>query len=424
MTRSSSIVAVSLTVALLLATASGCGSKGEESTGSSGSSEGSIKTGPGITDKTITLGVLTDLSGVFAPLAQPLTEANQMYWKEQNANGGVCQRTVNLDIKDHGYDPQKAVVQYRDISPKIAGLQQLLGSPITAALLPTLKTDHMISLLSAWPSSLLGNDFVIEIGAPYDIEMINALDYLKGKGKLKSGDKIGHVYYEGEYGENGLKGTKFYASKNGMTVAEQKIQPTDEDMSGQVAAFKRAGVNAIAVTTGPKQLASLAGIAASQGLNVPIVGNNPTFDPAVMSSPAAKALTANVYVAGSISPFTLNMPKVKEVGDQYIKAYGEKNAKASVQFGYVQAQVMYEILNKACSNKDLSREGLIKAARQLSGLDTGGLVAGTLDYTKLGQPSSRSVYIARPANTPGGLEPLEGTFESDMAKSYDPAAVS
>ena len=82
MTRSSSIVAVSLTVALLLATASGCGSKGEESTGSSGSSEGSIKTGPGITDKTITLGVLTDLSGVFAPLAQPLTEANQMYWKE------------------------------------------------------------------------------------------------------------------------------------------------------------------------------------------------------------------------------------------------------------------------------------------------------------------------------------------------------
>ena len=110
-----------------------------------------------------------------------------------------------------------------------------------------------------------------------------------------------------------------------------------------------------------------------------------------MSSPAAKALAANTYVAGSISPFTLDMPKVKEVGDQYIKAYGEKNAKASVQFGYVQAQVMYEILNKACSNKDLSRQGIIQAARQLSGIDTGGLVAGTLDYTKLGQPSSRSV---------------------------------
>ena len=36
--------------------------------------------------------------------------------------------------------------------------------------------------------------------------MINALDYLKDKGKIKSGDKIGHVYFEGEYGENGLAG--------------------------------------------------------------------------------------------------------------------------------------------------------------------------------------------------------------------------
>ena len=173
-------------------------------------------------------------------------------------------RQVNLIVKDHGYDPQKAVVQYRDVGPKIAALQQLLGSPITAALLPTLKTDRMLSLLSAWPSSLLGNDFIIEIGAPYDIELINGLDYLKDKGKIKSGDKIGHIYFEGEYGENGLKGVKYWASKNGATVVEQKIQPTDEDMSGQVAAFKSAGVKAIAVTTGPKQLASLAGIAAAQ----------------------------------------------------------------------------------------------------------------------------------------------------------------
>ena len=76
------------------------------------------------------------------------------------------------------------------MSPKIAGLEQLLGSPITAALLPTLKQDSMISLLSAWPPSLLSNDFIIEVGAPYDIEQINALDYLKSKGMIKSGDKI------------------------------------------------------------------------------------------------------------------------------------------------------------------------------------------------------------------------------------------
>src|SRR5213075_560140 len=224
MTRVLRVFAVAVILALAVAA---CGSKGSSSSGgSSGGGGGSVKTGPGVTDKTISLGVLTDLSGVFAPLACPLTKANQMYWDQQNGKGGVCGRTVKLIVKDHGYDPQKAVFQYRDLAPKVAGLQQLLGSPITAALLPTLKSDRMVSLLSAWPSSLLGNDFVIEIGAPYDIELINALDYLKSKGKIKSGGKIGHVYYEGEYGENGLKGSKYFASKNGMTVVEQKIQPT------------------------------------------------------------------------------------------------------------------------------------------------------------------------------------------------------
>jgi hypothetical protein len=83
--------------------------------------------------------------------------------------------------------------------------------------------------------------------------------------------------------------------------------------------------------------------------------------------------------------------------------------------------VMYEILNKACENKDYTRAGLIKAAHELSGINTGGLIAGPLDYTKAGQPPTRAVYIARPADVTGGLKALPGTFESDTAKSYDVA---
>ena len=51
-------------------------------------------------------------------------------------------------------------------------------------------------------------------------------------------------------------------------------------------------------------------------------------------------------------------------------------------------------------------------------MDTGGLISGPLDYTKLGEPSTRSIYIARPADVIGGLKSLPGTFESDTAKSY------
>jgi ABC-type branched-subunit amino acid transport system substrate-binding protein len=420
MSRSKKFLAGSLLVCVLLVVLAGCGSKGSDNkaSGGGGGGSGAIKTGPGVTNKTITLGLLTDLSGVFAPLGKPIVQANRLFWKEQNARGGVCNRTVSLVVKDHGYDPQKAVVQYRELSSKVAGLQQLLGSPITAALLPSLKTDQMISLLAAWPSSLLPNDNIIITGTTYDVEMINGLDYLMQEGKIKRGDKIGHVYFEGEYGENGLKGSKYFAQKNGMTVVEQKIKATDEDMSGQVAALKRAGVKAIALTTAPTQMASVAGIAASQGLNVPLVGNNPTYDPALLKTPAAKALDANAYIVSSIAPYNLDKPAVQKVASDYAEAYPKEVPKGSAPFGYMQSRLMFEILNQACRNKDLSRGGLVTAAHQLKNLDTGGLTAAPLSYTTPGQPSERAVYIARPASVPGGLKALPQTFESDTAKTY------
>jgi ABC-type branched-subunit amino acid transport system substrate-binding protein len=248
--------------------------------------------------------------------------------------------------------------------------------------------------------------------------MINGLDYLLDQGKLKRGDRIGHVYFEGEYGENGLKGAKYFAQKNGMTVVQQKIKATDEDMSGQVAALKRGGVKAIGLTTAPTQMASVAGIAAAQGLDVPIVGNNPTWDPALLKTPAAKALRANAYVISSIAPFNLDEPAVQKVASDYSEAYPKEVPKGSAPFGYVQGQLMYEILNRACQNKDLTRAGLVKAAHQLNNVDTGGLTAASLNYTNLGQPSERAVYIAQPANEPGGLKALPETFESDTAKTY------
>jgi ABC-type branched-subunit amino acid transport system substrate-binding protein len=432
MIRSLRTLASAVGVLVLVLALSACGSKGGDSsnapsTGSNGASTGaatpaSVKTGPGITATSIKLGVITDLSGVFAPLTSIVTHANQQYWKERNAQGGVCDRTVDLEIKDYGYDVQKGVIAYRDVAPSVAAIQQLVGSPLTTALLPTLKTDRMLSVLAAWPSSLLGTDFIVEVGAPYDIEIINGLSYVMKQGKIKSGDKIGHLYFEGEYGENGLKGSQAFAKENGMSVVKQKIQPTDEDMSGQVAAFKKAGVKAISVTTSPTALASLAGIAAAQGLNVPIVGNNPTFDPALLKTPAAKALKANAIVMGSILPYASKTPKNEKIVKDYSAAYPKDAPKAGVQFGFAQGRVMYAILSQACEDGDLSRDGIVKAARKQSGLKMAGLVSGDLDYSQIGEPSTRATFVSKVADVKGGLKQVGAPSASSLAQSYDPSA--
>src|SRR3954452_4576033 len=310
------------TGALLVPAALGlaaCGKSSNSSTGSS--SSGGIKTGPGVTSKTISLGILTDLSGVFAALGAPLTQANQAYWKQQNAAGGVCNRTVKITVKDHGYDPQKAVTLYRDMAPNVAALQQLLGSPITAALLPTLEKDSMYSALAAWPPSLLKSKVIQITGATYDLEAINGIDWLMKNKGLKKGDAIGDLYFEGDYGEGGLKGVQYAAKQFGLTVVEQKIKATDTDMSGQVSAFKRAGVKAIWLTVGPKQLASAAGVAKAQGLNVPLGGNGPVFSPLLLGTAVGKTLEQNLTTFASIAPISLDNAAVKKAASSFHSLY-------------------------------------------------------------------------------------------------------
>ncbi len=90
----------------------------------------------------------------------------------------------------------------------------------------------------------------------------------------------------------------------------------------------------------------------------------------------------------------------------------------SVIFGWASAEIMNKVLDRACANKDLTRAGLLTAFRQLSSVDTGGLVAAPLSYATVGQPPERSVYIASvDPSAAGGTKSL-GVFESANAQSY------
>ena len=92
----------------------------------------------------------------------------------------------------------------------------------------------MVNIPAAWAQSLTESPEIAVVGATYEVEMINVLDYLLKEGKIKEGDKIGHIYFEGEYGEGGLAGSKYFAEQHGMTVVEQQIQSTDTDMTAPV----------------------------------------------------------------------------------------------------------------------------------------------------------------------------------------------
>ena len=73
-----------LLAAVLISAATGCSNKAQDNSSSGGGKPADVKTDVGIEGKTINLGVLTDLTGVFAALGKDLTNSNTLYCKDHN----------------------------------------------------------------------------------------------------------------------------------------------------------------------------------------------------------------------------------------------------------------------------------------------------------------------------------------------------
>jgi len=414
-TRGRIAVAV-LTAGLLVA--AGCSTKASDSAGSTGA--GGVKTGTGVTADTITVGQLSDLSGPFAAVGKSITQAQQLYYDQISAAGGVCGRKINVVTKDTGYNTQNGVTQYQQLKDQVVGLSQVLGSPINAALLDQYTSDKMLTIPASNAASLLANKQIMLVGTTYDYETINTIDYALANNLIHKGDKIGHIYPQNEGGVNALQGSQYAAQKNGLTVIEKKIQPTDTDMTAQVTDLKSQGVKAIAITSSPTATASAAAVDASTGLNVPILGNNPDFVPGVLKTSAGPALEKLLYLPTSVQAPNSTDPSTQKFVADYKAKYPDATLDGGVTIGLGDAKVFTDVLKKACDNKDLTREGINTAFRSLSNVDTGVVVP--LDYSKPGIAPSKKVFIFRPdASQVGGLKQVtDGAYEGPSAAGYTP----
>ena len=396
-----------LLAAVLISAATGCSNKAQNNSSSGGGKAADVKTDVGIQGKTITLGVLTDLTGVFAALGKDLTNSNTLYWKDHK----VCDTyDVKLNVQDTGYVPQTGVQFYSSMKDSILAMQQTIGSPINTALAPQYESDSIVNFPSAWSKTLTQIPGTGVVGATYDVEISNGYDYLFKKGLLKEGDTVGHIYFEGEYGANGLAGSKAVAEAKGLKIIEAQIKSTDQDMSAQVTQFKAAGVKAIALTVAPGQTASVATVAQAQGLDVPILGNNPVFAPGLLQGPTAQWLKDHLYVASPVSTFDKHQDLLKA----YQAAYPDVTPSLGVLVGTGMAALMNQVLDAACEDGDLTRAGVLSAFENLKNADTDGLVVPIRGFENGKSPSLES-FVLQPADAPGGAKLLQDATEGEFA---------
>lgn len=402
---------------------------------------GDVKFDVGVTEDTITLGLLADLTGIFAPLVTDIVSAQEVYWDQVNANGGIAGRQVELMVEDTGYDVTRTGEQYEKMRGEVAAIPLSTGSPHTAALVPKLEEDDMVVVpltwYSGWADPEIGSN-VLEQGTNYCIEAMNVMEWLSKKHEEENGAKptVAVISFPGEYGQDGATGAKLAAEALGLEVVydgEAAVVP-GQDQTAVVSEIVRTSPDWVFATINPTTLGEIMGGAVAQGFQGNWTGSVPTYDFRLLDSPLAEAIDAYYWQSGYNVSYGTDVPGMAELTEAMTAAKPDATVSDAAVLGWIEARIIETVLRAAADNGDLTRAGILEAALSVPEIDFGGLQP-TQTYS--GEPNDyvlRESAIFKPSleyyNSGGGTgstygeggntgsELVEDFFVSDVASNY------
>ncbi|WP_246056959.1 ABC transporter substrate-binding protein [Nocardioides eburneiflavus] len=320
----------------------------------------------------IYLGTISDLTqGPFAPLGVPITEAQAAFWNRVNEDGGIGGYDIDVTtyVKDNLYNPQTHQQVYGEIEGDVLALAQTLGSPTTLAIIPDMDRDEMVGAPASWTSLWAFEDAILESGANYCVEGMNAVDYMVGEKDISSVMAVG---FPGDYGGDGAAGAEIAAEANGLEFTGVETAPGQEAQAGAISAIVKQKPDLVLLGTGPTETAVIVGQAAAQGFQGQFIGLGPTWNPALLETPAAPALEALYMQSGYWGPFGTETPGHQAMRD----ALGEV---AQPNDGYTAGWAWSYPLKAALEewlegDYDKDRAGLLEAVQSLETIDYEGML--------------------------------------------------
>ncbi len=356
----------------------------------------SIATDIGVTDDTITIGMLADLSGAFAPLVTQITEAQQVYWDMVNEAGGIAGRQIELDIQDTGYDVPTHVEKYEGMRDSVAIISQSTGSPHTSAIAEQLVEDNLVAIPLSWYSGWADPDFgtnVLETYASYCVESMNGIEWLHNNRDVQT---VALISFPGEYGGDGDAGARMAAEQLGLEIvydgAGQVTPPSADnpnpDWSGVVSQIVDANPDLVWTTINPTSLASIMAGAVGDGYQGLWSGNVPSFSYLLLDTEVAPLLDQHYITSGYTVTWGEDVPEMAALAEAMTAGRPDLPPSDAYVFGWTEAMATQAILEQAAANGDMTREGIVAAAKEVT-VDFNGLAP---TQTWSGDPND---YIVR-----------------------------
>jgi ABC-type branched-subunit amino acid transport system substrate-binding protein len=415
--------AVPLLALVTLIAALGLTACGRDDDDDGGGGDGELATAPGFDGETIRVGAITPETGPVEVIGGPLTNGNRVWFQYLNEEqGGVAGRyPVELEVVDSRYQAPTAVQQYNRIKDDVVMLTQLLGTPITSAVLPQLESDEIIASPASLDSLWVREPQLAPLGAPYQIQAINALDYwIKNEGSPDA--TICALIQDDVYGEAGLQGVEFAGEQLGFEVAEVARYATgDEEFTAQIRQLDGAGCELVFLTALPTEAGGILGTAAQSQFAPRWIGQSPMWVDELLDSPLRPYLEQRLWVVAEGPEWgDQSVPGMADMVERVQRYSPDQEPDFYFTFGYNQARLVTDILEKAVSNGDLSREGIATAMDELGTVSFDG-IGGDYQYGPAEErtPPTQNTILQANAQAPFGLAALATNYSSDAAQAFE-----
>ena len=190
---------------------------------------------------------------------------------------------------------------------------------------------------------------ILESGANYCVESMNAIDYAKDENAaLKI---VMAVHYAGDYGDDAAAGAKIAAEKLGLTFTDVKTDPGADKQAGAIAQIVAAKPDLVILTTAPDRgRRHRRRRGAAQGFTGRFIGTSPTWNPAPEREPGRAGAGGAVPAVRAVAAVGRRHPRPQG------HAGGPRHARSPLSDGYTAGWVWSYPL-KAALEKAAAEQG-------------------------------------------------------------------
>ncbi len=376
--------------------------------------------------ETITVGLLSDLTGPFGPLVTAIVAGHNAYWGQVNATGGINGLMVQLETVDTVYDVTNHVQFYEELKGQVVAFGHSTGSPHTVAITDALEADGILAIPLTWYSGWTDpaiNSNLVPHGVPYCIEAMNLIEYMVGESGIDS-PTIAIASIPGDYGLDSAAGAVLAAEALGLEVVYDgigQVIPSDETTFDEVAAgIAGSGADLVFYTATPGAFSAVYGRAIATGFTAMWSGASPSWNPAFVAedSPIREAIARDFIGSSYYEPWDGTSAGAGNVRD-VMTAAGAPPTDYYAE-GFIEASILHQALLAAYDNGDMTQSGVLAAAKSLTSVEFDGL-GPTETYT--GEPNDivqRVQWITRPSlDSETGTMIVESNYTSDIAAAYE-----